>query len=390
MTAAPPLSPPSGTRDLLPLELRLRAAIEERLARVLARAGYAEVALPLLEQAATPDLAGLARDGRFHVQDRQGHRLWLRGSLLPGLVLLLLQHHCHHQGLTRLRAAGPVCGEGAGATQGQAVAWLHSAPPSPAVVAEALVLAAEMARAHVSALALDLVAGGCPRCPPPGEGGGGDDAVPAAAVLDADDVPALCLCSSCTLFAQELSALVVACDLAPRWHRLAAPGAAFGYRLRREGAGGRAAALASGWQLWRNHRFAWLPEAGCMLNELTVEPLVEEARRALDPPGPPPALQAYVVWTEAACLRAAFLLTQRLRQAGVSVAMSLSDRSLRSQLRQAQRQSARFVLFLDREHLAAGKVQLREAISHWSESRPLDDLRGIRRRIEAAPEPRER
>jgi len=73
---------------------------------------------------------------------------------------------------------------------------------------------------------------------------------------------------------------------------------------------------------------------------------------------------------EEAAVRA-FPLVHLLRRKGLQVAMDLEGKSLKSQMKQADRAKARFVLILGEEELAKGEAVLRDMISKEQQQVPL-------------------
>ena len=73
---------------------------------------------------------------------------------------------------------------------------------------------------------------------------------------------------------------------------------------------------------------------------------------------------------EEAAVRA-FPLVHLLRRQGLQVAMDLEGKSLKSQMKQADRTKARFVLILGEEELARGEAVLRDMTSKEQQSLPL-------------------
>lgn len=70
---------PSGTRDVLPDEMREIAAIVDTIRGVLADAGYGEVSTPSLEYESVLERGG--QSAAYRVVDDRGHVLWLRSDL---------------------------------------------------------------------------------------------------------------------------------------------------------------------------------------------------------------------------------------------------------------------------------------------------------------------
>ena len=81
---------PSGTRDVLPDEMREIRAITEAVRDVFARAGYGEVATPALEYEETLARAGLSdTHPAYRLFDEQGHVLVLRTDMTVPIARLV-------------------------------------------------------------------------------------------------------------------------------------------------------------------------------------------------------------------------------------------------------------------------------------------------------------
>ena len=98
MTAAPnePFRALTGMRDVLPPEAARRRALLARFAVAAERAGYAEVAVPVLEELGVFERMGEATDvvakEMYDFEDRDGTRVALRPELTAGVVRAFVQH----------------------------------------------------------------------------------------------------------------------------------------------------------------------------------------------------------------------------------------------------------------------------------------------------------
>jgi ATP phosphoribosyltransferase regulatory subunit len=72
---------PSGTRDVLPDEMRELRALTERVRAVFERAGYGEVSTPALEYERTFDRDGVRVSSPYRLFDEQGNVLVLRSDM---------------------------------------------------------------------------------------------------------------------------------------------------------------------------------------------------------------------------------------------------------------------------------------------------------------------
>ncbi|MCJ7821771.1 MAG: histidine--tRNA ligase, partial [Armatimonadetes bacterium] len=76
--------------------------------------------------------------------------------------------------------------------------------------------------------------------------------------------------------------------------------------------------------------------------------------------GAPPRPDIYIAAASPEARRPAFVLATELRQAGISAELDYTSRSLKTQMKEADRLAARFTAFLGEEELAAGSLTLRD------------------------------
>ena len=88
---------PSGTRDVLPDEMRELRAMTDRIRAVFERAGYGEVYTPALEYESTFDGAGWTRPTApaYRVFDEQGNVLVLRSDMTVPIARLVATRYQH-------------------------------------------------------------------------------------------------------------------------------------------------------------------------------------------------------------------------------------------------------------------------------------------------------
>ncbi|RME40676.1 MAG: histidine--tRNA ligase, partial [Caldilineae bacterium] len=100
------------------------------------------------------------------------------------------------------------------------------------------------------------------------------------------------------------------------------------------------------------------------------------------PPAEPPA--ALVADLGEAAKQEAIKLVARLRGAGLAAQLPFGDRSLKAQLKSANRLRARYAVILGEEELARGEATLRNLASGEQSAVPLDEVETrLRRGIEA-------
>jgi ATP phosphoribosyltransferase regulatory subunit len=89
---------PSGTRDVLPDEMRELRAMTDRIRRVFEQAGYGEVYTPVLEYEETFDRAAVAATRpAYRLFDEQGHVLVLRSDMTIPIARLVATRYAHAQ-----------------------------------------------------------------------------------------------------------------------------------------------------------------------------------------------------------------------------------------------------------------------------------------------------
>ncbi len=108
--------------------------------------------------------------------------------------------------------------------------------------------------------------------------------------------------------------------------------------------------------------------------------MVMKAQGVAVPPLPAPTF--FIAWLEKSARPLAVRLLVELRAADLGVQMAMGG-SLRSQLRQANRRGARFVLIVGGDELARGEVACKNLLDGGQESFPLENLAERLRRLEA-------
>lgn len=116
--------------------------------------------------------------------------------------------------------------------------------------------------------------------------------------------------------------------------------------------------------------------------------LTLKAQGVVPPPLPRPQVQvSYVAQGEAghAVKQAAVHLARALRRAGIGTLLPFGDRSLKAQLKAADRQGVRYVVILGEGELAAGQVAVRSLADATQQTVARDDLiPWLRSRLEQA------
>jgi len=87
-----------------------------------------------------------------------------------------------------------------------------------------------------------------------------------------------------------------------------------------------------------------------------------------------PGVDVFIVALGDPAMTWAFWGAERLRQAGLRVTFDLKGRSMKAQMREANRQQARFVAIVGDDELAAGVVQLKEMETGEQRAVRLEDI----------------
>ena len=90
------------------------------------------------------------------------------------------------------------------------------------------------------------------------------------------------------------------------------------------------------------------------------------------PPVPGPAV--YVAFLGEAARETAIKLSGDLRKEGLSAVQTCGEKSLKSQMRQANGQGVRYTVVIGEDEVKAGKAQLRDMVSSQQQTVPLADL----------------
>ncbi len=108
-----PLAHVRGMNDLLPDETFHWQKIESVARDVFHRAGYREIRLPLVEEAALfirsiGEVTDIVEKEMYLFDDRNGDRLALRPEATAGCVRAVIEHHLGREGVQRLWYTGPM------------------------------------------------------------------------------------------------------------------------------------------------------------------------------------------------------------------------------------------------------------------------------------------
>ncbi len=84
--------------------------------------------------------------------------------------------------------------------------------------------------------------------------------------------------------------------------------------------------------------------------------------------------QVFIVLQDAGLEDEALRIADRLRRSGISAELDLSGRSMKAQMREANRLQASFALFVGQDEIASGKFTLRNLATSAQEALPLDGV----------------
>ncbi len=87
----------------------------------------------------------------------------------------------------------------------------------------------------------------------------------------------------------------------------------------------------------------------------------------------PPACELYLAPMGEAAVRRCFAIATQLRAGGVATELDMTGRSLKAQMKYADKLGSRFVIVVGDNELATGRVQLKDMTNGQSEEIPLDD-----------------
>jgi len=100
-----------------------------------------------------------------------------------------------------------------------------------------------------------------------------------------------------------------------------------------------------------------------------------------------PGTDVYLAAASPEARRPAFLLAIELRRAGISAELDYTDRSLKTQMKDANRLGARWAALIGEDELAAGTVTLRDMVTGDQTSVPrAEALAAIKQKLTGAPE----
>ena len=403
-----------GTSDLLAGDVTRWSLIERTVRRLATLYGYQEVRTPLMEDAAVflrsvGETTDLVQKEMFRVQDRGGQDVVLRPEGTAPIVRAYLQHHLHKtQPFAKLfylgpmfRAERPQAGRSRQFHQ-YGVEAIGSA--SPWVDVEVIVLCLDILRAcGVSRMDLWMTSMGCRK----------DQQRSAAQLRTRLSPQASRLCRDCQTRLKKNVFRVLDCKK-PGCHTIAWAGGSaspFGlcadcrahfeavrqglreagvafdetrafargldyytrtvFEVRAAGLGAQDAVAAGGRYDHLVEEFGG-PSVGAVGFAAGLERLLKAAEAGAPQQPAMSRRGIYLAVTEPSLLRDGFRLVQRLRSSGVTAHIGFDGKSLKAQLRLADRAGCRLVAILGATEQSQGTVTLKDLDAGGQETIGLD------------------
>ncbi len=386
-----------GTRDILPGEIERWQQAEQVVRDVCARYGYREIRTPILEREelfakGTGETTDIVQKEMYAFEDKGGERVTLRPEATPSMVRAFVEHALEQRlPFVKLFSLGPMFRYER--PQKGRYRQFHQLDVEVFGVADAALDAEviELAAALVAALGIDdaeivVNSVGCAACRPAfgraliaALGDRETDlcgdcrrraAVNPLRIFDCkvpscqpivDTLPHATdyLCDACRAHFEATTGLLTALGIDYRLSHRLVRGLDYYSRTTFEILGGRLGAqnaLLGGGRYDGLVRQLGGPDRAGIGFAAGMERLVLAM-----PDGPGPcAPDAFIVALGAAARQPAHLLARDLRRAGVTALIDYGDRSLRSQMKRADRTGARRVLILGDDEIARGEVAVRD------------------------------
>jgi histidyl-tRNA synthetase len=409
---------PKGTRDILPPESRRWQWLEETFRQTCARYGYGEIRTPIFEETAlfargVGEDTDIVSKQMYSFTTRGDDRLTLRPEGTASAVRAVIQHNLLAAGgVQKLYYAGPIFRyerpQAGRYRQFHQVGVEAFGSPGPEIDAETLALAADiLAAVGITEVTLELNSVGCPECRPRYRDALRNALAGARAELCSDcdrrydtnplrildckvercrelsrDVPVILdvLCETCKTHLAGVEAglrdLGVAYVVNPHIVRGLDYYTRTAFEFIAGGLGAQNTVLAGG-------RYDGLvqelggPATPAIGFAAGIERLLLSAGDAL--PVPPAVGPVYLAALGDGARARVLPLAQTLRRAGLPVVHGYEGRSLKSQMKDADRQGARYTLILGEDELARGEAMLRDMATSSQEAVALDALAAVLR-----------
>jgi len=408
-----PFTAPRGTQDILPDDARRWRWVEERFRRFCTRYGYGEIRTPIFENTelfarGVGEETDIVSKQMYSFESRGGDPLTLRPEGTAPAVRALIQNHLLEQGgIRKLYYLGPIFRyerpQKGRYRQFHQLGVEVFGSAGPEIDAEVLVFGADFLQAiGIANVSLELNSVGCPQCRPRYRdalqnalAGARTELCPDCQrrysanplrILDCKvercreltrEVPAMLdtLCTECKDHLRGVEAALQAQGVAYVINPHIVRGLDYYTRTAFEfiagGLGAQNTVLAGG-------RYDGLveelggPSTPAIGFAAGIERLLMAAGEQIplpEEPGP-----VFIAAQGEAARREAFLLATRLRRVDIPAALDYAARSLKAQMKEANRQGAWFTLILGEDEIARGEATVRNMRDASQQSVALDQV----------------
>ena len=403
-----------GVKDILPGDVEKWQFVERTAHQVFEQYGYAEIKVPIFEQTSLfarsiGETTDIVEKEMYSFEDQGGEKLTLRPEATAGICRAYVEHHLFQQpGVVKLYCIGPMFRyerpQAGRFRQFYQIDVEAIGEGSPVVDAEVLtMLMAFLQRLGLQKLRLQLNSLGDAACRPRYR-----EALQAYIRTYLDGLCAECqrryernplrvldckkegcravmegaprtgefLCQDCRTHFDTVTDLLqsvgIGYVLDPRLVRGLDYYTRTTFEVSAEGLGAQNSVTGGGRYDGLIQEIGGPPTPGIGF-AIGFERLVTVLEHnGLAPAGPHP--DVFVAPLGAPALREAYGLVERLRRAGLRAEMGYDDRSLKSQLRRANKLGVVFTLMLGERELATGKVALKEMHGGGQEEVSLDEV----------------
>ena len=408
-----PFTAPRGTQDILPTETPRWQWLEARFRHACARYGYGEIRTPIFEATelfarSVGDETDIVTKQMYSFESRGGDALTLRPEGTAPTVRAVVQHHLLEQGgVRKLYYLGPIFRyerpQKGRYRQFHQLGIEAFGAAGPEIDVEVLLFGADfLAAVGIADVHLELNSVGCPECRPRYRDALQNALAGARVELCTDcqrrydtnplrildckvercreltrDVPAMLdtLCDACKTHLRGVEAGLQAQDVAYVINPHIVRGLDYYTRTAFEfiagGLGAQNTVLAGG-------RYDGLvaelggPATPAIGFAAGIERLLLAAGDAL--PRPETAGPVFIAAQGEQARRDAALLATRLRRADIPAAVDYAQRSLKAQMKEANRQAAWFTLILGDDELASGAAPVRDMRAGTQEAVALETV----------------
>ncbi len=404
-----------GTKDILPGESEKWQAVEALIRDVLHRANYREIRTPVFEETALfqrsiGELTDIVSKEMYTFRDRSDESVTLKPEGTASVLRAYIQHNLGEQSpLTKLYYIGPMFRQER--PQAGRLRQFHQfgaealGSSSPQLDVEMMLIPLEVCRRlGIGSVTLKVNSVGCEKCRPayrerlvqelmalyhelseesrtrvkqnPLRVLDSKDERDRAATLNAPLMKDF-LCDECQTHFAEVERLLnetrTPYEIDGRLVRGLDYYTKTAFEITSSALGSQDALAGGGRYDLLVHELGGKPTPGvgfaAGMERLMI--ILEKLKRGPDPHIRP---DLYIAAADDAARRRAFGFAHQLRQKGVAADLDYLGRSLKAQMREANRQRARYVIVLGNEELATGKAKLKNMESGQEEEVLLTDL----------------